>query len=142
MKKTLWDVIKESKGEKEFVASRTHCKKLEKVLANMEEENAKQVVAEWKEKLSTLHNFKLNEKSYFTDFDRLHESQSTGFVDGNDDEFYTDFGNWVIAQGEELYNAFFEKGYIAVIEYKKKHKVQRKDYGYDRMGNILTPYFN
>lgn len=134
MKKTLWQVIAESKKEKAFVTSKTQFKNLKNVLVKMDKENIVKVHEEWQLLLKKFH--KHGDLNGFL-------KENGGFInDASDDELYTDFANWLVAQGEELYNAFQEKGHIAVIEYKKKHKIQRKDYLFECMSYVFHPYIS
>ena len=57
----------------------------------------------------------------------------SGFVNSADDGFYIDFANWLVAQGEELYNSFKKNGYEVVINYIKQHNIKEKDYTFECM---------
>ncbi|MGD6840426.1 DUF4240 domain-containing protein [Bacillus thuringiensis] len=134
MKKTLWKVIDESKKGKAFVTSKTQFKNLKNVLAMMDKENIVKVHEEWQ--------LILNKWQKDGDLKKFLK-ENGGFINvACDDALYIDFGNWLVVQGEELFNAFQEKGHIAVIEYKKKHKIQRKDFLFECMSYVFLPYIS
>ncbi|MFV1457281.1 DUF4240 domain-containing protein, partial [Bacillus mycoides] len=129
--KTLWEVVEESKAGKEYMTSRTQYKNLEKILAKMDKENVQKVGKEWQAIVSGWYNDE--------QFNLLHKSE-LGFVNSGDDGFYMDFANWLVAQGEKLYNDFKENGYEAVVAYKRKHKVAPTNYLFECMGYAFQPY--
>lgn len=128
----MWEVIEESKAGKEFMTSRTQYKNLEKILSKLPKENIKKIEEEWQGIV--------NKWGKDGEFDKLHKGNG-GFVNTGDVGFYMDFANWLVAQGETLYKDFNERGHIAVIEYKRKHKVAPKDYRYECMGYVFQQFW-
>ena len=74
-----------------------------------------------------------------SEFNCLHISNG-GFVIGGDDSFYTDFGAWVVAQGEELLEQFKEFGVLAIVSYIINNKIDKSDYMYECMEYAFTTY--
>lgn len=69
------------------------------------------------------------------EFEKLHVING-GIVESGDDAFFMDFTAWLVAQGEELYCDFINRGRIAVIEYIEKNKISSDDYTYENMGYV------
>ena len=133
MEKTLWEVIEESKAGKEFLDSRTQYANLEAILAKMDVENVKKINTEWREITGAWYDD--------VEFNKLHVSEG-GFVNAGDDGFYMDFRNWLLVQGEELYNEMNERGHEAVIDYVNKHNITERDYRFECMVYALHPYLD
>ncbi|WP_336769782.1 DUF4240 domain-containing protein [Bacillus bombysepticus] len=133
MTKTLWQVVAQSKKGKAFVTSRTQSRNLQKVLETIDEENIAKIYGEWQSIAKRWNND--------AEFDKLLK-ENGGFVDARDDDFYVSFANWLVAQGEEVFNAFQERGHTAVIEYKKQHKIQSRDYLFEGMIKPFRPYIS
>ncbi|WP_460271721.1 DUF4240 domain-containing protein [Bacillus sp. NEAU-Y102] len=131
--KTLWEVIKETKDGKEYLNSQKQYENLEKVLASLDIENVKIINTEWR---------KITDAWYDdVEFNKLHISEG-GFVNAGDDGFYMDFRNWLLVQGEELYNEMKERGHMAVVDYVNKHQIGESEYRFECMIYALHPYLD
>jgi len=120
----LWEVLKEAKKGEDYVSSTQLYSNFQSVLANMNKETIKTVYFEFQLKKSEITNS--------LEFENLHVSHG-GIVNGGDDAFYMDFGSWLLAQGEDLYTEFKEKGHTAVLDYIKKYNVCVDDYRFECM---------
>ncbi|MFV1457278.1 DUF4240 domain-containing protein [Bacillus mycoides] len=133
MKKTMWEVIKESKAGNEVLDSGTQYRNLENILATMDKENVQSVYNEWSEITRGWSDNLV--------FNLLHEGNG-GFVGAGDDGFYMDFANWLVAQGEELYNAFQKEGTKAVEDYVNEHMIGEREYLFECMIYAFHPYID
>ena len=131
--KTLWEVVAESKAGNVVLDSNTQYANLESILATMDKENVQSVYNEW--------NGITRGWSDNLVFNLLHESNG-GFVGAGDDGFYMDFANWLVAQGEELYNDFTTRGTEAVVEYVNEHQLGSRDYLFECMVYAFHPYID
>lgn len=126
MEKLLWQIIEESKQNKAFLSSKVQFKNLEIILSRYDENTNKELSVEF---------YKLWEKLRLTDeFELLHEEDG-GIVsdDYSYEQFYMDFGSWIIVQGQELYISFFTKGHESVLSYIDENGVTENDYMYESM---------
>jgi Protein of unknown function (DUF4240) len=124
MEQLMWKVIEESKAGKEYCNSEEQYQNLLKVLGQYDKATIKAIYEEWN---GLYQSFSNN-----PEFNKLHWSKG-GIVNAGDDGFYMDFGNWFVAQGEELYNEFKERGHQAVLDYVKKHNLDESEYRYECM---------
>lgn len=124
MTKTVWDIIEETKDGKPYVGSEEQYENLERVLSQMDRKMVSRIGEEWRKKTREL----INNENYY----KLHYNHG-GIVDRGDDGFYMDFGNWVIAQGEELFQQFKKEGHEAILDYIKKNNVPCEDYNFECM---------
>lgn len=127
MEKTIWDIIRESRTVEPYTIASTQYENLVRILSEYDKETVKKFYSEWNEKARELLK---NEKK----FDKLHCDYG-GIVDSGDDGFYMDFANWVIAQGEELFNAYKSKrnGYKAILQYINELELSDTEYRFECM---------
>lgn len=133
MDKTLWQLISESKGGNKYVGSARQYKILLNILSNLREDNVKKIEEEWRNKVMEI--------IYTPEFEKLHINNG-GIINSGDDGFYMDFANWIIAQGEDLYNSFKNKGHIAIFDYIKEYNIPESDYTFECMIYIFQQYKN
>lgn len=127
MAQTIWDIIRASRTVEPYTIVSTQYENLLQILSEFDKETVKKFYSEWNEKTRELLK---NEKK----FDKLHIEYG-GVVDGGDDTFYMDFANWVIAQGEELFNAYKSKrnGYKAILNYINELELSEYEYTFECM---------
>lgn len=126
MEKLLWQIIEESKQNKAFLSSKVQFKNLEIILSRYDENTNKELSVEF---------YKLWEKLRLTDEFKLLHEEDGGIVsdDYSYEQFYMDFGSWIIVQGQELYISFFTKGHESVLSYIDENGVTENDYMYESM---------
>lgn len=129
----LWDVIKESKDGLAYINSEEQYALLEKIFSKLDKESIRVLHEEWSDVLQEMQGSE--------EYNRLHISRG-GIIDGGDDCFYMDFGNWLVAQGEELYQTFKEKGHEAVLAYIEKHDIPESDYTFECMVYVFHDFLN
>lgn len=120
----LWDVIKESKAGHDYLFSEKQYDNLYEILSKLPKEQVKALRKEWSDKIDKMFAN--------PEFDKLHMDFG-GMIDGGDDTFYMDFGNWIIAQGEELYDKFMTIGHQTIYDYIEKHCIPVKEYTFECM---------
>lgn len=120
----LWRVIEASKQNCNFNSERQF-EKLEYILNDMDLEEATKIKRMWKQ---VRDEYTEDED----EFDKLHESNG-GFLESEDYNFYNDFPNWLVAQGEYLYNNFSNNGISAISSYIIINNIREKDYTYENM---------
>lgn len=126
MKKLLWQIIEESKGNQEYLNSREQYNNLVQIVSRYPKDTRKKLEDQWFQELQVIREDRIKE------FDKLH-IQRGGIINAGDDGFYCDFAAWVMAQGEQLYNAFLKNGHQAVLDYISKHGVSESDYLFESM---------
>lgn len=121
MSELVWKVIEESKSGVPYLPSEEQFEQLGKILSRYDNETIEEIRKEWSVKTRELLN---------DEFNLLHIDNG-GIICSGDDGFYMDFGNWVIAQGEGLFNRFKEEGHQAILDYIKEHDVPEDDYMFE-----------
>lgn len=120
----LWRILEKSKQNCNF-NSECQFQNLKYILSDMGLEEVVALRYRWEQ---VRHVYREDEE----EFDKLHLSNG-GFLEGGDDTFYIDFPNWLVAQGEELYNNFREHGISAIFSYIITNNIKEKDYTYENM---------
>lgn len=123
MYEKLWKLIKESKKGNEYLSCKEQYDNLVEILSKLDKNEIKELSNLW-------HEVHYDPK----EFELLHSLVS------GDDHFYLDFGNWLVAQGEELYIKFKENGHTAVIDYIKKYNIPESEYGFESMGYVFWEF--
>ncbi|WP_028592325.1 DUF4240 domain-containing protein [Paenibacillus massiliensis] len=126
MEKLLWEIIEDSKQNKAFLKSEVQFETLKRRLSQYGEQTNKELMDEF---------HKLWEKLRLSDeFERLHEEEG-GIIsdDWSYEQFYMDFGSWIVAQGKDLYYMFFREGHEAVLSYIEERGVTEEDYMFESM---------
>jgi hypothetical protein len=117
----LWKIVEQSKVDTNFDSKKQYSN-LVSILSQLPLDKVKQIEDEW----NSVCNKIINNQFYL----KLH-MQEGGIVEGGDDTFFVDFPNWIVAQGEKLFNNFKNTNHYAIINYIKKHKITDKDYTYE-----------
>ncbi|MDN4090926.1 DUF4240 domain-containing protein [Paenibacillus polymyxa] len=126
MRRLLWQIIEESKENKEYLNSEKQYNNLIQIISRYPKGTRKKLEDQWFQELQIIIKDRIKE------FDKLHV-QRGGIINAGDDGFYCDFAAWMMAQGEQLYNAFLKDGHQAVLEYISKHGVSESDYLFESM---------
>lgn len=124
MSKSLWEIIELSKKNEKIVPAAKQYDNLVAVLSELPKEEVKSIHEEW---MNAVFVMQKN-----PEYEKLHISDG-GIVDGGDDTFYIDFGNWIIAQGKELYDEFMSKGHSVIIDYIKRNNLKKAEYTFECM---------
>lgn len=122
----LWNIIEMSKMGARLNNSRQYSN-LIRILSKYENHIIVGLMKSWRE---ISHSYSSN-----NEFEKLYIING-GIVECRSDVFYTDFNEWLVAQGEELYYDFIDRGRIAVIEYIEKNRISSDDYTYENMGYV------
>lgn len=133
IRKQLFNIIEKSKEGTNFNSEQQY-KRLELIIRQLPKDEAELLYNEWW-KIRKEYGMDLDE----SEFNCLHISNG-GFITGGDDSFYTDFGAWVVAQGEELLEQFKEFGVLVIASYIINNKIDKKDYMYECMEYAFTTY--
>jgi len=130
MSKNLWEVIREAKGDQNYVSSEQQYENLKRVLSSLTTEEIQSIRSEWWDV----------EKKMFEnpEYDKFHVNDG-GFI-RSDDTFDMDFPAWIVAQGEELYNQFMTIGHQAIIDYMEKNNVNERECTYECMGYVFQEF--
>lgn len=124
MEKLLWEIIEETKKGKKYLNSKDQYNNLVKILSSYDQKTVDNIKTIWSQKEKELTESE--------EFGKLHFTRG-GIIQSGDDGFYMDFSNWVIAQGEELFNDFKENGRAAILSYIINNKVPEKDFMFECM---------
>lgn len=127
----LWEVIEESKAGKSYCDPREQYANLERILSRFDVDTVHGIEDEWRSVGNRLFATK--------EFRSLHLVNG-GFLNENDDGFYVDFGNWLLAQGEDLVTALKSEGRDVVIDYIDRHGVSESDYLFESMIYVFLDY--
>jgi hypothetical protein len=128
VEKLLWKVLYDSKGGKVYLPAREQYNNLSNILAGIDKETVRGLHGVWRQKLK---EFRVPE------FDLLHASRG-GVVDGGDDAFYADFANWLLAQGEDMFNNFKKNGHKLVLVYIRGNDIPQEDLTFENMGYAFS----
>ena len=120
----LWSLLNKSKDGKAYLDSDSQYDNLKKLLSVYNFLLVEDVHKVWIEKRKELTDNQ--------EFEKLHV-QNGGIISSGDDGFYMDFAYWVLAQGEDLFKEFKDKGHTAIIDYINKHSVSESDYMFECM---------
>lgn len=131
MNDLLWKVIKKSKNGKEVLSSKVQYNNLKEILDNYDKNTVEKVYEQWRSKTKELINDK--------EFELLH-ANNVGIVYSGDDGFYMDFANWVIAQGEKLFNQFKKEGHKAILDYINKQQISEQDFMFECFIYVFHDY--
>lgn len=120
----MWDLIQISKNGSDYLSPYTQYSNLVGILSVLDEAVILQLEKKWRRKVKALIKH--------PEFINLHINCG-GIVDSGEDGFYSDFPNWLVAQGETLYKAFLEKGHKQVLSYIKKYSIESDELTFENM---------
>lgn len=121
----IWQLVKATREDYKISADEQYNRMFEYLIMNCNADEIRELSNQWNKKASLLVRLK--------DYEKLH-IQNGGFVDGGDDAFYQDFADWIVAQGEELYNEILDRDCNVVKEYITKNDIGSNDYLYENIG--------
>ena len=114
----LWNVIKESKQGLEYLPPEKQYKNLVTILSSLDKKEVKLIRVQWWNAIKELINR--------IDYKDMAVTRG-GLVE---DVLYDYFGNWIIAQGEELFNDINNDGILSIYKYIKDHNIPKEEFFY------------
>ena len=116
----MWSLIEKSKKDCSFDSDKQY-KKLVLELSKLEKSKVMEIKNWWREAHSAI-----------TSHDEFIKLSDDLDIHG-DDSTFMDFGNWLVAQGEELCMNFLRNGSKSVLDYITENNISYSDYTYECM---------
>lgn len=120
----LWEIIKKTKETRGYLHPKMQYQYLLEQLTKHEIITIRLLEESWRNELEEMVESE--------EFKKLHITNG-GIIESSDDGFYMNFANWVIAQGEQLVNDFWEEGCSAVLNYIIRNGVTKEEYMFESM---------
>ena len=125
----IWELISYTREDAKTDIKDQYRNLYKVLIANCNADEVKALKNEWNTKRTLLIRFK--------DYEKLHINNG-GVVNAYDDAFYIDFSNWIIAQGEDLYNKILNEGCTTVIDYINNNNITSDEYLYENIGYAFS----
>lgn len=125
-KSDLWEIIEKSKENTHF-NSKLQYNNLIKILKDYSIDDIKEFKITWDNMVYEYREWKegiyreLYEVMQFKDYD----------------VFHLDFNNWLVAQGEELFDSYRKNGAEAILSYIADNNIAKEDYTFECMAYIF-----